>query len=305
MHVAITGARGMIGGALAAAFRADGHTVTGITRSDPGPDELQWSPDDQRIDVDGLRGIDAVVHLAGEPIAFSSLTPKGIVEARWSPDRKRRILDSRVNGTTLIARTLATMDDGPRVMVSASAIGYYGDRGDDTLTEASAPGDLFLSHVCQQWEAAAEPARAAGIRVVHPRIGLVQTPDGGALAQSLPLFRLGVGGPFGDGSDWWSWVMLDDVVGTLRHALTTDDLSGPINVTAPEPVTNRTWATVLGRVLGRPAFVPIPRFGPRLALGEMADELLYASARVLPAATTDSGYTFRHPTLETGLRSVL
>lgn len=305
MHVAITGARGMIGGALTESLRDDGHRVTGVTRSQPGSDELQWAPSEGRIDTDGLRGVDAVVHLAGEPIAFTSLTPAGIAEGRWSPDRKRRILDSRVEGTTLLAETLAGMDDGPRVLVSASAIGYYGDRGDDTLTEASAPGDLFLSTVCQRWEAAAEPARAAGIRVVHPRIGLVQTPKGGALAQALPLFRLGLGGPFGDGSDWWSWVMLDDVVGVLRHAVVDDDVSGPVNATAPEPVTNRTWATVLGRVLGRPSVLPVPRFGPRLLFGEMADELLYASARVLPAATTNSGYAFRYRDLEAGLRSVL
>jgi uncharacterized protein (TIGR01777 family) len=197
------------------------------------------------------------------------------------------------------------MDDGPRVMVSVSAIGWYGDRGDEVLTEASAPGALFLSDVCRAWEASADAARVAGVRVVHPRIGIVQTPRDGALQRSLPLFRLGLGGPFGTGGQWWSWVMLDDVIGILAHAVTDDRVSGPINVTAPTPVTNREWTRTLARVLGRPAVLPVPRFGPKLVLGEMVDELVYVSARVLPEATLASGYTFRFPDLEAGLRSVL
>lgn len=305
MHVAITGSRGMIGGALAASLREDGHTVTGVTRSRPGPDELQWSPSERRIDVDGLRGLDAVVHLAGEGIGFASWHPRDIVDARWTSETKRELRDSRVDGTTLISQTLATMDDGPGTLISASAIGYYGDRGDEVLTESSRPGDLFLSELCREWERSADPARAAGLRVVHPRIGVVQTPRDGALQRSLPLFRLGLGGPFGSGRQWWSWVMLTDVVGLLRHALDTDAVVGPVNVTAPNPVTNREWTTTLGRVLGRPAVLPVPRFGPRLVLGEMADELIYASARVLPEAALASGYTFRHSDLEAGLRSVL
>lgn len=295
MHVAVTGASGLIGGALRAALRSAGHRVTGITRSDPGPDELQWSPSDGQIDSAGLRGVDAVVHLAGESIA----------SGRWSEQTKRRIMASRVDGTTLLARTLANLDDGPSVLVSASAIGYYGDRDDEVLTETSAAGDLFLSRVCQAWESAAEPARAAGLRVVHPRIGLVQTPQGGALRTTLPLFKFGLGGRLGSGQQWWSWVMLDDVVGVLMHALTDDTVSGPVNVTAPEPVTNATYTTVLGRVLGRPTVLPVPEFAPRLLLGQMADELLFASARVLPEATRATGYTFRHPDLETGLRAAL
>ena len=305
MHVAITGASGLLGGALSRALRDDGHRVTGVTRSEPGPDEIRWSPAQQRLDPADLRGVDAVVNLAGEKIGFTSWTPRAIIDARWTPKTRREILSSRVQGTTLLAETIAAMDDGPRVMVSVSAIGYYGDRGDETLTEASRPGDLFLSDVCRAWEASADAARAAGLRVVHPRIGIVQTPRDGALQRSLPLFRLGLGGPFGSGSQWWSWVMLDDVVGILKHAVTNDGVSGPINVTAPTPVTNRDWTRTLGRVLGRPAVLPVPRFGPKLVLGEMVDELVYVSARVLPDATLASGYTFQFPDLEAGLRSVL
>ncbi|MBW3605217.1 MAG: TIGR01777 family oxidoreductase [Actinobacteria bacterium] len=305
MHVAITGARGMIGGALAESLRDHGHRVTGVTRSQPGSDELQWAPSEGRIDTDGLRGVDAVVHLAGEKIGFASWSPRAIADARWTADTRREILHSRVQGTTLLAETLADMDDGPRTLVSASAIGYYGDRGDETLTESSDSGDLFLSEVCRAWEASAQPARDAGLRVVHPRIGIVQTPRDGALQRSLPLFRAGLGGPFGSGRQWWSWVMLTDVIGVLHHAVTSDDVVGPINVTAPEPVTNGQWTKALGRVLGRPTMIPVPRFGPRLVFGEMADELIYVSARVLPEATLDSGYRFRYTDLEAGLRSVL
>ncbi len=305
MHVAITGASGLLGGALSQVLRDDGHRVTGVTRSDPGPDEIRWSPAQQRLDPADLRGVDVVVNLAGEKIGFTSWTPRAIIDARWTPATKREILNSRVQGTTLLSETIAAMDGGPRAMVSVSAIGYYGDRGDETLTEDSRPGDLFLSDVCRAWEASADAARAAGVRVVHPRIGIVQTPRDGALQRSLPLFRVGLGGPFGSGRQWWSWVMLDDVVGVLKHAVTNDDVSGPINVTAPNPVTNREWTRTLGRVLGRPAVLPVPRFGPKLVLGEMVDELVYVSARVLPEATLASGYTFRFPDLEAGLRSVL
>lgn len=305
MHVAITGATGLIGGALSQALRDDGHEVTGITRSAPDPREIQWSPSRRHLDPADLRGVDAVVNLAGEKIGFASWSPRAIIDARWTPGTKREILSSRVQATTLLAETIAAMDDGPRVMVSASAVGWYGDRGDEVLTEASAPGTLFLSDVCRAWEASADAARAAGLRVVHPRIGIVQTPRDGALQRSLPLFRMGLGGPFGSGSQWWSWVMLDDVVGVLKHAVTDDRVSGPINVTAPTPVTNREWTRTLARVLGRPAVLPVPRLGPKLVLGEMVDELVYASARVLPEATLASGYRFGSTDLEAGLRSVL
>lgn len=295
MHVAITGATGLIGTALSQALRADGHRVTGITRSQPGPDQLQWSPSEQRIDSGGLRGVDAVVHLAGEPVAAH----------RWTAQAKRRIKDSRIDGTRLIARTLADLDDGPRTLVSVSGIDYYGDRGDEVLTERSAPGDTFLADVCKVWEASADPARQAGIRVVHPRIGIILTARDGALRRLLPLFRLGLGGRFGSGQQYWSWIALDDVIGVLSHALTTASVTGPLNTSAPEPVTNATFATVLGKVLSRPAWLPVPSFGPRLVLGEMADAMVFHSKRVIPEATLASGYTFRYPDLEAGLRSAL
>jgi uncharacterized protein len=295
MHVAITGATGLIGTALSEALRADGHRVTGITRSQPGVDQLPWSPSDQRIDAAGLRGIDAVVHLAGEPIAAG----------RWTAGVKRRIRDSRVEGTRLIARTLADLDDGPRTLVSVSGIDYYGDRGDELLTEASQAGNTFLADVCKVWEASAEPARQAGIRVVHPRLGITLTRRGGALPRLLPLFKLGLGGRFGSGQQFWSWIALEDVIGIFVHALTDGSVAGPLNATAPEPVTNATFTSVLGKVVGRPTLVPIPAFGPRLVFGEMVDPLIFHSKRVLPEATLASGYVFRHPQLETGLRSAL
>lgn len=295
MHVAITGATGLIGTVLSSTLRDLGHRVTGITRARPGTDQLQWSPSDERIDAVRLRDVDGVVHLAGESID----------SARWTAPVKRRIAESRVQGTRLIARTLADLEGGPRTLVSVSGIDYYGDRGDELLTERSAAGDTFLAGVCSAWEAGAEPARQAGVRVVHPRIGITLTSRGGALPRLLPMFRFGAGGRFGSGQQFWSWITLEDVVGIIVHALTDVGISGPLNATAPEPVTNATFAALLGRVLGRPALLRIPRFGPRLVLGEMADTLLFHSQRVVPEATIASGYAFRHPHLEAGLRSVL
>jgi uncharacterized protein (TIGR01777 family) len=295
MHVAITGATGLIGSALSEALRSRGHRVTGITRSPPGPEQLQWAPDRRQIDAAGLRGVDAVVHLAGEPIAAR----------RWTPAVKRRIIDSRVNGTTLIAQTLADLDGGPRTLISVSGIDYYGDRGDEPLTEQSAPGDTFLANVCKLWEASADPARAAGIRVVHPRIGLTLTPRAGVLRRLLPLFRFGLGGTFGSGRQFWSWIGLEDTVGILLHALTDDRVVGPVNTTAPHPVTNATFIKVLASVLHRPAVLPIPRFGPWLVYGEMADVLVFHSQRVLPEAALANGYIFAHPQLDAALRSAL
>jgi uncharacterized protein len=295
MHVAITGATGLIGTALSAALRDRGDRVTGITRSSPRADQLQWSPERRQIDAAGLRGVDAVVHLAGEPIDAR----------RWTPAVKRRITDSRVDGTTLIAQTLADLDDGPRTLVSVSGIDYYGDRGDEPLTELSPPGDTFLANVCKLWEASADPARAAGVRVVHPRIGLTLTSRGSALPRLLPLFRLGLGGRFGSGRQFWSWIAFEDAVGILVHALTNDAVVGPINATAPEPVTNATFTRVLARVLRRPALLRVPRFGPRLVYGELADALVFHSKRVLPEVALASGYAFVHPQLEGALRSAL
>lgn len=297
MHVAITGASGLIGSRLVPDLAAAGHRVSRLVRRAPtGPQEIRWSPDQNFLDTQALAGVDAVVHLAGE----------GVAAHRWNDAHKRRVLDSRVAGTGLVSRVLAGLGEGHRTLVCASAIGYYGDRGDEVLTEDSASGEGFLADVCRRWESAADPARAAGLRVVHVRIGIVQTPEGGALRQQLPLFRLGLGGRLGSGRQYQSWVTIDDVVGVLHHAVTTPDLSGPVNATAPNPVTNAEYTRVLGRVLGRPAVLPVPRLGPALLLGrEGAEEVALASQRVLPERAVASGYHFRHTDLETGLRHVL
>lgn len=296
MLVAITGSTGMIGSALVASLTADGHQVLRLTRSpNPGPGAARWDPAGGTIDSEALSKADAVVHLAGRNIAAPY----------WTAKVKREILESRSLGTRLLAGTMAGLPDGPRALVCASGINFYGDRGDEVLTETSPTGAGFLAEVCRQWEAGADPARAAGIRTVHVRTGFVQTTRGGSLARQLPLFRLGLGGRLGSGRQWWSWVTLDDVIGVYRHALTATAASGPLNATAPNPVTNAQYTATLARVVGRPAALPVPRFGLRLLLGELAEELLFTSARVLPAATEASGYSFRHPTLEAALRHIL
>lgn len=294
--VAVTGASGLIGSALVRSLRADGHEVRRLVRGTPRPDrgEIGWDPAAGRVDAEGLAGVDAVVHLAGENVG-----------KRWTAEVKRRIRESRVRGTSLLAGTLAALPRPPRVLVSASAIGYYGDRGEETLTEGSGAGDDFLAEVGEAWEAAAEPAARAGIRVVLPRTGVVLTPEGGALERMLPVFRLGLGGRLGDGRQWMSWVSLPDVVRAFSYAVDTDSLSGPVNVVAPEPVTNAEFTRTLGRVLGRPTPAFVPRTALRLAFGEMADATLLASQRVLPARLLEAGFRFRHPSLEGALRAVL
>ena len=297
MLVAVTGASGLIGSALTRSLEDDGHRVLRLVRGRAaGPDQAHWDPAAGTIDADAVAKADAVVHLAGRSIA-------GL---RWTRAARREILDSRVRGTGLLARTMAALD-GPRVLVCASGVHYYGDRGDEVLTEASpSAGDLFLTEVCRRWEAAADPARAAGLRVVHVRTGLAQTRDDGILARQVPLFRLGLGGRLGSGRQWWSWVTLEDVVGVYRHAVEDGRASGPLNATAPNPVTNAEHAATLARVLGRPAFLHVAAFGPRLLLGrQLADELLFSGQRVLPAATLASGYAFRFPELEPALRHLL
>lgn len=295
MDVAITGSSGLIGRALCAALTARGDRVVRVVRTSPGAGEIGWDPRAGTIDTAGLEGIDAVVHLAGA----------GIGDRRWTAAYRREILDSRVLGTSLIASTLAGLQRPPSVLVSQSAVGFYGDRGDETLTEDSPPGSGFLSDVVRAWEAAAEPARAAGIRVVHPRPGQVLSPDGGGLARLLPLFRLGLGGRMGSGRQWWSWISLPDQVAATLH-LVDGTLSGPVNCSAPEPVRNRDFAAALGRVLRRPATVPIPAFGPRLVVGrDLANSLLFESQRVIPDRLTSDGFTFAHPDIETALRAVL
>jgi uncharacterized protein (TIGR01777 family) len=247
------------------------------------------------IDSAKLEGLDAVVHLAGENIA----------EGSWTAEKKARIRDSRVKGTRLVSKALAGLNQKPRVLVCASAIGFYGDRGAEILTEQSPAGSGFLADVCQEWEAATEPAAQAGIRVVNMRIGIVLTPRGGALQKMLLPFKFGVGGVMGDGRQYWSWVSIDDVIGAIYHAITNDALSGPVNAVAPRAATNAEFTKTLGRVLSRPTLFPMPAFLARLALGEMADALLLASTRVEPARLLNSGYSFRHADLEGALRFLL
>ena len=295
MNVLVSGSEGLIGSALVPTLTNRGHRVVRLTRSEATEDDtVRWDPSAGTIDAARLEGIDAVVHLAGENIV-----------GRWTSAKKARIRDSRVRGTQLLAETLAGLPAPPSVMVSASAIGYYGDRGDELLTEESGPGSNFLSRVSQEWEAAADPAREAGIRVVHPRFGIVLSTNGGALGTTLPIFKLGGGGRIGSGRQWWSWVAIDDVAGAIFHALTTDSVSGPMNVGSPNPVTNAEYTRTLGRILNRPTVFPLPAPAARLILGQVADELLLASARVEPAKLKETGYEFRYPELESALRHLL
>ena len=294
MDVLVSGAKGLIGSALTPELEAEGHRVRRLARTPRSEGDVGWDPEAGTIDGD-LAGTEAVVHLAGESIA----------EGRWTQEKKRRILESRQKGTRLLAEKVAGLPEPPSVMVSASAIGYYGDRGNELLTEESGPGGLFLSRVCREWEAAAEPAREVGVRVVHPRFGIVLSTEGGALGTTLPIFKLGGGGKIGSGRQYWSWVSLDDVVGAIVHAIENDALSGPVNVVGPDPPTNAEYTRVLGRVLGRPTFFAVPAPAARVALGGMADELLLASARVEPAKLEETGYEYRYPELEGALRHLL
>jgi uncharacterized protein (TIGR01777 family) len=294
MKVLVTGARGLIGSALVPRLEAGGHEVVRLTRSQQrGSGEYHWDPAAGTIDEGALEGLDAVVHLAGESVA-----------GRWTKSKKRRIRESRVKGTGLVSERIAGREDRPAVLVCASAIGIYGDRGEEPITERSTPGTGFLAEVVREWEGATAPASETGIRVVNLRFGIVQSADGGALATMLPIFRLGLGGRLGSGRQYVSWVAIDDVVGTIQHALTADSLSGPVNVVAPAPVTNAEYARTLGRVLGRPALVPAPGFTVRLVLGEFAQEVL-GGQRVVPERLGGSGYAFRCAELEPALRHVL
>jgi uncharacterized protein (TIGR01777 family) len=297
MNILVSGATGLVGSDLVPLLTTGGHRVTRLKRSPAGPGEaaISWDPEKGTLDPAGLEGIDAVVHLAGESIAAG----------RWNADRKARILESRVKGTRLLCETLARLDRPPRVLVCASAIGYYGSRGDEVLSEESASGTGFLAEVCREWEKAAEAARQKGIRVVNLRFGMILSPKGGGLAKMLLPFRMGVGGRLGNGRQYVSWITLDDAVGAIYHALATEALQGPVNAVAPQPVTNREFTRTLGRVLWRPTFFPMPGFMARVLFGEMANELLLASTRVEPQKLLAAGYSFRHPDLEGGLRHLL
>jgi uncharacterized protein len=297
MKVLISGSHGLVGSALVASLAAQGHTVQrlvrGAVRADP--QSIAWDPAAGKLDPAALEGLDAVVHLAGENLATG----------RWTEAKMARIRSSRVEGTRQLAEALAQLGRPPKVLASASAIGYYGSRGDEPLDESSPPGAGFLADVCRDWEAATAPAAAAAIRVVPLRIGPVWAANGGVLARIVPPFRFGLGGPLGDGRQYMSWITLDDLIGVIRHVLATDTLAGPVNLVAPQPVTNREFSKTLGRVLRRPAVLAVPAFALRLLFGKMADELLLGGARVLPRKLLDTGYRFADPQLEPALRRLL
>lgn len=296
MKILVTGSTGLVGTELVRLLAEKGNSVTRLTRSRSGSskDTAYWDPSRGQIESDKLEGHDAVVHLAGENIA-----------GRWTEEKKIEIENSRVIGTGLLAESLAGLGAKPRVIVSASAIGYYGDRGDEVLTEDSGPGEGFLARVGVKWEGALEPAVKAGIRVVNVRLGIVLSARGGALEKMLLPFKLGVGGRIGTGEQFWSWITLDDVIGAIYHSIITEALSGPVNLVSPNPVTNREFTETLGQVLRRPTVLPLPSFAARGVFGEMADELMLASTRVRPVKLLESGYEFQYPDLTGALNHVL
>ena len=298
MRVAITGSTGLVGSEVVTVLSAAGHEVVRLVRRAPAPGEkaVRWDPVRREVDAAGLEGFDAVIHLAGENVGAG----------RWTPARKAAIRDSRVNGTRLLCDALAGLARPPKTLLCASAVGYYGDRGEERLTEESSPGTGFLAEVCREWEAASAPAARKGIRVVALRIGMVLSPKGGALARMLPLFRAGLGGVIGGGRQYVGWVALDDLPHIILHALQRDDLRGPVNAVAPRPVTNREFTETLGTALSRPTPLTVPAFALRLAVGrEMADGLLLASARVVPKRLEETGYRFRFPELLAAFRHML
>ena len=294
MRIGVTGATGLVGSALLPALEGAGHEAVGLRRgAGDGAAPPSWDPATGSVAAGGP--LDAVVHLAGENIAGG----------RWNAARKARIRDSRVEGTGALCRGLAALDPRPATLVAASAVGFYGDRGDERLDESSPAGTGFLADVCQEWEAAAAPAREAGIRVVHLRIGIVLTPAGGALGQMLLPFKMGGGGVIGSGRQFMSWIALDDLVAAVLHAAVTDGLEGPVNAVAPNPASNAEFTKTLGRVLGRPTILPMPAFGARLAFGEMADHLLLGGARVEPSRLLETEFQFGYPDLGGALRHLL
>lgn len=294
MDIAITGSSGLIGTALTTALESSGHRVLRVVRSDGGSDTARWDPTAGTIDAKALEGVDAVVHLAGA----------GIGEKRWSDEQKRIIRESRTSGTSLIASTIAGLDNPPSVLLSGSAIGFYGDTGDRRIDETAPAGNDFLSSVVVDWEAAAAPAVDVGIRTTFLRTGIVLSPKGGALAKQLPAFKLGIGGRFGSGAQMQSWISLVDEVRAIEWLL-TNDIAGPVNLTSPNPVNNAEFTKILGKVLHRPTFI-IPMIGPRLLFGrELADALLLTSQAIIPAALESHGFVFEQPVLDAALRDLL
>ncbi len=302
MNILVTGSSGLIGSALVPFLRKEGHVAARLLRTKPSEEVAQqgflpWDPEAGKLEIAGLHHMNAIVHLAGVNIAGS----------RWTAKHKARVRDSRVKSTRLLCETLTQLPT-PRkleVLVCASGSGYYGDRGDELLTEDSSPGKGFLAEVCGEWEAAAKPTAEKGIRVVHLRFGMVLSREGGALAKMLPPFRLGLGGKVGSGRQYWPWIALDDVLGIILYAIHNGSLRGPVNAVAPDAATNLEFTKALGRVLGRPTIFPMPAFAARLAFGEMADELLLSSQRLQPAKLLASGYAFQYPKLEDALQHVL
>ncbi|MCX4525548.1 MULTISPECIES: TIGR01777 family oxidoreductase [unclassified Streptomyces] len=295
MRIAVTGASGLIGSALVRSLRADGHDVVRFVRREPAAgDEAYWDPRRGYVDPAGLAGCAAVVHLAGA----------GVGDHRWTAAYKREIRDSRVLGTAAVARALAALDTPPGVLVSGSAVGYYGDAGDRPLDERAPAGQGFLPSVCVDWEAATRPAAAAGVRTVLARTGLVIAPEGGAWGKMFPLFRAGLGGRLGDGRQYWPYIALHDHIAALRHLIDTPELSGPVNLTAPEPLTNREITAAMGRVLHRPTPFPAPAFALRLVLGEFSQDVL-GSQRARPARLLESGFAFTYPGIDEAIRAAL
>lgn len=295
MKILVSGSRGLVGSSLVPSLIEDGHEVVRLVRSYPQSGDIMWNPERGEITASDLEGFDAVVHLAGDNIA----------SGRWTAQKKRAIRSSRIDGTKLLCSALATLKNKPEVVISASAIGYYGNRSDEILTESSKSGDGFLAQVCREWEAATMPAQSAGIRVALMRIGVVLSRDGGALTKMLPPFRAGVGGKLGTGKQYLSWISIDDLCSIILHTIKTRKLQGPVNAVSPHPVTNEEFTAALGETLRRPTIFPVPQFAAQLLLGEMADELLLSSTLVKPEKLVSSGYEFSNPQIQQALKCIL
>jgi uncharacterized protein len=295
MKVLIAGASGLVGSALIPALEAEGAEVTRLVRTSAGAGEIEWHPNNDQIDATKLEGFDAIINFAGENIAGG----------RWTDDQKRKIHDSRVNGTHLLSEAIAGLKQQPKVFLCASATGIYGDRDDETLDEQSDSGGGFLAGVCREWEQATEPAGAAGVRTVNLRFGPILAREGGMLAKLLTPFKMGMGGKVGSGKQYISWVAIDDAVGAIKLALKDESIRGPLNIVSPRPVTNEEFTKTLGHVLSRPTALSVPAFAARLAFGEMADEMLLTSQRVIPKRLNDVGYEFEYPELEGAFRKYL
>ena len=295
MKILVAGASGLVGSALIPVLESEGTEITGLVRSSPKANEIEWHPNHGGIDATRLEGFDAIINLAGENIA----------EGRWTDEKKRKIRDSRVDGTHLLSEAIAKLATKPRVFLCASATGFYGDRDDEILDETSDSGGGFLANVCRDWEGATESAAKAGVRVVNLRFGPILAREGGMLGKMLTPFKLGMGGKVGSGKQYISWVAIDDVIGAIKLALADESIHGALNVVSPNPVTNEEFTKTLGEVLSRPTVMSIPAFAARLVFGEMADEMLLVSQRVAPKKLNEAGYQFKHPELESALRHYL